>query len=68
MSFAVAFRQANTSACTADGLACRSNATTPAKIGVAADVPESLAKYPEKWLMLQKSGLFGSRAAGPWLL
>jgi len=48
MSFAVSFRQANTSACTADGLACRSKATTPAKIGVAADVPESLAKYPEK--------------------
>src|SRR5262245_51543356 len=68
MSLAVALSAAFTWACVAVVLACFSTATTPARIGVAAEVPESLLKYPVKWLIEQKSGLFGSSAAGPRLL
>ena len=68
MSLAVARSAVLIWSCVAAGLNCFSSATSPARIGVAAEVPESLGKYPAKWLIEQKSGLFGSRAAGPWLL
>ena len=68
MSFAVDFSTAFTWSCDSDGLVCFSSATTPAAIGVAAEVPLSLVKNPVKCVTEQKSGLFGSSAAGPWLL
>ncbi|AGW93521.1 hypothetical protein N234_26155 [Ralstonia pickettii DTP0602] len=57
------------SSCVNDGLAFFINATTPAAIGVAAEVPSSLVEKPVKFVIEQKSGLLsGSSAAGPWLL
>ncbi len=65
MSFAVALRAALMLSCVAVGFDCLRRATAPARIGVAADVPLSLVKYPVKCVTLQKSGLFGSSAPGP---